>query len=263
MREFVLLFVGILMLASCSNESAFQEEIVTASVVAGKIGVCHNGGNEIVISENALQTHIDHGDAVDRDGDGFYDAENPCSEIDCDDTTYSLDNSCGTPATIGDLRDGGVVFWVNPDDNTHGFVVSLREQGFAQWGCWLTDIPKANFVEFQIMGEGYNLTQAILQNCSEPGIAAEIAVNYRGGNYSDWFLPSFFELRRLLEVDYLINPTLTLKANGGQRVDFGLSDYWSSNQRDIYSAYHSVPVTFINYYSEKSETFQVRPIRAF
>ena len=82
MKKFILFFAGVLLLASCSNESAFQEEIVTASVVAGKIGICHNGENEIVISENAVETHQAHGDAVDRDGDGFYDKDNSCSATD-------------------------------------------------------------------------------------------------------------------------------------------------------------------------------------
>jgi hypothetical protein len=30
--------------------------------------------------------------------------------------------------SIGDFRDGGVVFWVNPEDNTHGLVSSLENQ---------------------------------------------------------------------------------------------------------------------------------------
>jgi hypothetical protein len=302
MKKFILLFVSILMLASCSNEGIVTElEVLVNEAVPnsnlsakGGISICHKNAGEIAIGEAALQTHIDHGDAVDMDGDGFYHIDNPCSatdfdddipfdqstlvdadgdgffttqnpfsEIDCDDTTYSEDNSCGTPATIGDLRDGGVVFWVSPDDNTHGFVVSLRDQGIAEWGCWLTDISEVNDNVYHFIGEGYNNTQAILQNCSEPGIAAEIAVNYRGGNYTDWFLPSSHELMELLIVDYLINPTLI--ANGGQKVVYGLSEYWGSNQRNAENAFHSLQLTYgfgLNY-GEKYAALSVRAIRAF
>lgn len=133
MKKFILLFVSVLMLASCSNEGVVTElevlanEAVTKSnlFAKGGISVCHKNGGEIAIGEEAVQTHIDHGDAVDRDGDGFYHIDNPCSETDCDDSSYSEDNSCEIPATIGDLRDGGVVFWVDPADNTKGKVCML------------------------------------------------------------------------------------------------------------------------------------------
>ncbi len=51
---------------------------------SGKIDVCHKG-NIINVSVNALGGHQGHGDAVDMDGDGYFDIENDCSEVDCDD----------------------------------------------------------------------------------------------------------------------------------------------------------------------------------
>ena len=101
MKKYILLYASFLMLASCSNESVVSSDLVTASIVAGKISVCHNGDNLISISENALKAHIAHGDAVDRDGDGFYDKASQCSEIvDCDDTDTSINIECFPTVTI-------------------------------------------------------------------------------------------------------------------------------------------------------------------
>ena len=110
MRNFILLFAGILILASCSNEDLVVEETLStkdalitkkgvqdtglSSKSGFKVSICHKNAGEIVVDENALATHIAHGDAVDMDGDGFYTGENPCSETDCDDNSYSEDNSC-------------------------------------------------------------------------------------------------------------------------------------------------------------------------
>lgn len=119
MKKTIFLFAGILILASCSNESVLTDQVeqnlssFSSSVI--KVNVCHGNAGEIIIGENAVQTHIDHGDAVDADGDGYYDKENPCSEIDCDDTTYSEDNSCVKTPLDNDNIHAAVKLWVNDE----------------------------------------------------------------------------------------------------------------------------------------------------
>ena len=85
MKKLIILFVGILVLASCSNESVVAEEALVAAEETAetttdsglfsregvKVSVCYKNAGEIVIDEAALNTHIAHGDAVDEDGDGF------------------------------------------------------------------------------------------------------------------------------------------------------------------------------------------------
>ena len=67
---------------------------------SNKVDICHyskSDGNWHVInvSTNAVSAHLAHGDAVDMDGDGFFDRENGCSDIDCDgDTEYNPENIC-------------------------------------------------------------------------------------------------------------------------------------------------------------------------
>jgi len=68
-----------------------------------KADVCHNG-RIINVSINALGAHQGHGDAIDLDGDGYFDIDNSCSEIDCDDDDPNknpgIEGSCdGEPGT--------------------------------------------------------------------------------------------------------------------------------------------------------------------
>ena len=114
MNKFILLFVGILMFASCSNDSIVPEEVEISTtnpdVLArqgNKVDVCHKG--EIInVSVNSLSAHQGHGDAVDMDGDGYFDIENSCSEIDLDDTK-SFDQS-----TLTDADEDGYFTTYNP-----------------------------------------------------------------------------------------------------------------------------------------------------
>jgi surface protein len=126
MKKFIVLFAGILILASCSNEGVVAEQEVLADEAVQnpdlfardgiKVNVCHKNAGEIIIGYDAVQTHIDHGDAVDMDGDGFYDKENPCSDIiDCDDTNYSETNFCCiviTPLTDANINEA-VQLWLS------------------------------------------------------------------------------------------------------------------------------------------------------
>ena len=47
-----------------------------------------------------------------------------------------------TEARVGDIRAGGVVFWVDPSDNRHGLVVAMSDYATSvEWGCYGTDLP--------------------------------------------------------------------------------------------------------------------------
>ena len=110
----VLVFAGIM---ACENEVIAPEitEIETdqgigISARTGGVSVCHKNAGEIVIGEAAVETHIAHGDAVDRDGDGYFDIENDCSEVDCDDTNAEVNPG------VEEICDNGI------DDNCDGEV---------------------------------------------------------------------------------------------------------------------------------------------
>ena len=52
-----------------------------------------------------------------------------------------------TPTTfsVGDFVQGGVVFWVNPNDSAKGLVCAISESvSLMNWGCIGANIPGAN-----------------------------------------------------------------------------------------------------------------------
>lgn len=116
MRKLSLLFVIILTISSCEQDSILteieefsieQDSFAKRASNQEKVDVCHKG-KIINVSVNAISAHQKHGDAVDMDGDGFFDQENSCSDagVDCNDTnpdvnpgakeifTDDIDNNC-------------------------------------------------------------------------------------------------------------------------------------------------------------------------
>ena len=121
MKKTILLFAGILILASCSNESVVSEQEVLADEAVqnpdifakngGKVSVCHFAKSDniwelVEVNEKSLENHLKHGDVVlvDADGDGYVTEANECLPVDCDDTdSTKTDNCCIlTDATIKD-----------------------------------------------------------------------------------------------------------------------------------------------------------------
>ena len=78
-----------------------------------------------------------------------------------------------TEARVGDIRAGGVVFWVDPSDNRHGLVVAFSDVATSEkWGCYGTDLSNVPNVTSNPpvglgaeIGDGFNNTNDILQDC--------------------------------------------------------------------------------------------------
>ena len=77
----VLALCSVLLLSNCERH---------------KVKVCHKG-KIILIDFHAVPAHQGHGDAVDKDCDGYFDAENSCSEVDCDDTNPDINPGAEPP----------------------------------------------------------------------------------------------------------------------------------------------------------------------
>ena len=92
---------------------------------------------------------------------------------------------------IGDLANGGIVFWIDPTDYTKGLVSALQDQGNKQWGCNGTYIINATDTA---IGSGLSNTNAIVNYCNETDIAAKICYDLNLNGYDDWYLPSKDEL---------------------------------------------------------------------
>lgn len=150
MKKLLLPLLAVLILISCDEESSpnlvLKENIAENSYESGssaarrsnKRDVCHNS-HIINISVNAITAHQAHGDAVDMDGDGYFDIDNPCSETDCDDTDATvnpdatevpydgIDNDCD-PGTLDDDLDEDGFAIVDDCDDTNAEVNPEMEE---------------------------------------------------------------------------------------------------------------------------------------
>ena len=157
--------------------------------------------------------------------------------------TISDPNACQYLA-LGDTYQGGTVFYL--DGNGGGAVVtdadvqSQTSYPFVEWGCVGTTINQVSGQASLYIGSGADMTNSILAQCNEPGIAARVASNYTGGGYNDWYLPSWHEWQYIRKelgpngdtcnncINLVSNPP---DASGTQYINWGTSGgYWTSYQ---------------------------------
>ena len=159
-----------------------------------------------------------------------------------------------TPASIGDMRKGGVVFWVDPEDNAHGLACSLTDQSSGiQWyndtyvtiGTTYTEIGLGSYNTYQI-----NVTQGLPYVNYASGISWQVAY---GG------LPSIDELQEMYLQRATINSVAI--ANGGVALSTGL--YWSSSEFNNTGAYMKNFSNGVVTIEDKANTYRVRAIIPF
>jgi hypothetical protein len=164
------------------------------------------------------------------------------------------------PATVGDLRDGGVVFWVDPTDNTHGMVCALSDSAPSIWACEFNDFPGVPSVGWNDgnpagagaeIGDGESNTTGILAQC--PTAPAALAARSYG---DEWFLPSAKALNEIY-----INRA-SLEAVSGVNT-FLSTPYWSSTNLNRTNAWLQYFSDGFQDYFGKSWTMNVRAVRAF
>ena len=171
---------------------------------------------------------------------------------------------------VGDFAQGGIVFYID-ETGEHGLVAALEDlaeganmgywgvpEGF-EWGCFNENVTGTD----DTIGTGLENSQAIVnQGCATEfgGItAAQSALNYESGGYSDWYLPPRVEL---LEMYNTIG-------NGGPEGNIGgfeTSDfpwYWSSIQLNYNNVWY-VKFSDGNVSNGiKDYSLRVRVVRAF
>ncbi|MFT6922104.1 MAG: hypothetical protein ACJA1C_001106 [Crocinitomicaceae bacterium] len=177
--------------------------------------------------------------------------------------TITLTDVSEIPAAVGEFRDGGVVFWVNPLDIHQGLVCSVSDlaSSSANWGCFDIINPTAiSGANGTAVGTGAQNTIDIEAGCTTVGTAADICANSSLNGYTDWFLPSKDEMTAIYNNKTMVNATST--ANGGTTIDESVL-YWSSTQS---SADKAFDFYFFNGVSEatlKLNVFSVRAVRSF
>ena len=165
-----------------------------------------------------------------------------------------------TDARVGDIRAGGVVFWVDPSDNRHGLVVAMSDvPPSVEWGCYGTDLPNVPNVAYNggvpvglgaEIGHGFNNTNDILNDC--PTAPAALAARSLG---EDWFLPSINELKKIYDNRDDLEGVSGFSPFSGY--------YWSSTEYDFNTAWAQGFYVGYQNTSSKHITNDVRAVRAF
>ncbi len=168
--------------------------------------------------------------------------------------TYSLGlpvpNYCANYA-VGDVGPaGGFVFYIDPEDSSHGLEAAPSDVGgYKSWGCTSTDVVGADETA---VGTGKQNTADLVAAIGCTAFAAVSANDYSINGFDDWFLPSLGELN-------LIQQNLHLVGLGG----FENTAYWSSSEFRVFHGWKQNFNDSTQALKPKNEILPVRPVRAF
>ncbi len=171
--------------------------------------------------------------------------------------TYTITVQAMSP---GDVYQGGKIGYifksVDPgyvEEETHG-IIAANEDGAD--GAWITGGETQftlNGNTLTAIGTGQANTTAMMAQTGYTGGAAKICNDYSSGGYSDWYLPSMYEMRKL-------------SINRAVLDELVREFYWTSSEATPTSAF-AMPVGtgFIGFDLEKSgeEAVPVRCVRTF
>jgi hypothetical protein len=136
------------------------------------------------------------------------------------------------PPEIGDLYQGGVVFYL--DGSGGGLIVSKSDQNFSTWTAGGATQTTAIGGLSVLVGFGQANTTAILAQSGYTGGAAKVCNDYsiteNGITYDDWFFPSRDELY------YIYLNRTALEAAAGF-TSFS-ANYWSSSESTASTAWY-------------------------
>lgn len=179
-------------------------------------------------------------------------------------TAWITNNSAAT-YSIGDFARGGIVFWVD-ETGQHGLVCAKEDQSSGvRWYAGTNGYTRAKG-DGVYSGKANTVIIIAAQvaigddgNTYAARICNELQITESGITYGDWYLPSKFEVNLMHINKATINTTAS--ANGGS--NFSTGTYWSSTEFDNNNAWYQFFLNgFQNYYN-KSNTSNVRAVRAF
>jgi len=169
--------------------------------------------------------------------------------------------------SVGDFAQGGIVFWVD-DTGRHGLVCAKTDCNGGSGVRWYAGTHGSTQAKGDGIYAGNANTLIIIAAQVAIGddgstyaarVCNELQIPESGITYSDWYLPSKYELNLMYENKTTINATAT--ANGG--TIFATTTYWSSTEHD---RDHAWILSFDNGYQlnyNKYDTYRVRAIRYF
>lgn len=143
---------------------------------------------------------------------------------------------------LGAIFQGGHVYYFADSGHGTGLIMSEDDVTSTTWGCSGVDITtSANF------GTGIQNTLNIVSGCATIGIAAEVAYSSSLSGYTDWYLPSRYEIEG---THFFDNTPIHNDA------------FWTSTQTNSTNAVAITRYTTYTSYA-KTTTVRTRIIRSF
>tara|TARA_B110000046_G_C13001826_1_gene402529 strand:- start:229 stop:2169 length:1941 start_codon:yes stop_codon:yes gene_type:complete len=182
--------------------------------------------------------------------------------------SWSTPSSGSTTYSVGDMVQGGKVFWVD-STGQHGLVVALEDAGGSSamdWNAGTTSsgLNLETLAQSSGMYAGKMNTAIIIAahaaaanngNNFAARACNEYTYTQNGVEYSDWYLPSKDELH-------------LIKTSGVGAPNLYSYNYWSSTEHDANNAYSEVLGNYANNYNsfkpkDTGEDIKVRAVRSF
>jgi hypothetical protein len=167
----------------------------------------------------------------------------------------STNSPCGL--AIGQTYQGGIIFYLDAS-GCHGLISAPTDQSttIVWWNGGFTDTYASGSGLFDGDGNCYGIrrSQGDCASCN----AAELCLDLSLGGYSDWYLPSKYELN-LMYLNIGQGNALGLGNVGG----FAGNVYWSSTESDNFYVWLHYFHDGFQYIDSKSASGFVRAVRAF
>jgi len=151
---------------------------------------------------------------------------------------------------IGNHYQGGIIFYID-ETGKHGLIAAPQDQSTGI--MWYNGSNIVTGADGIAIGTGRSNTTKIVQMQGEGSYAAKLCDDLVLNGYSDWFLPSKYELNILYQNRNLIGGFFTMDE----------TSYWSSSEDLSYDAWCQQFTNGNQSYGYKSDAHRVRAIRAF
>lgn len=154
---------------------------------------------------------------------------------------------------VGDIGPaGGIIYYVS--DDGWGVEMSTTEFDYNNWGC--EDVVQGTSKQ---IGDGGANTSIILQACPSETSAPAICANYEQNGYTDWHLPTYYDLVEINNV--LVVPGIWTPINNWY---LSSSDGSHQDGSGWFSSYYSYNYLYGQVYnSQKGMTHKFFPVRRF
>lgn len=162
---------------------------------------------------------------------------------------------------IGEEFGGGVIFhlWFDAQGVEHGLIVALTDLSSSQ--AWSNIDAIGIGSSAQSTWDGTNNSNAIVSQAGHTASAAQLCLDYTGGGFSDWYLPSKLELSMLWKALFEVQKSFSTIPSAVDMQTY----YWSSTETDFtpVSAWGFDFWTGQANSNDKNQLYLVRAIRSF